>query len=64
VTEIGKKAFSYCSSLENITIPDAVTEIGKDAFKRCNTLKTISVKEESLLRDVGLPEEVEIIVRG
>ena len=29
---IGDKAFSGCSSLENIDLPDSLTDIGEDAF--------------------------------
>ena len=43
VTEIGKKAFSHCSSLTSITIPPSVTEIGEDAFSRCSSLTSISI---------------------
>lgn len=32
VTSIGKDAFSWCTGLTSVTIPDSVTSIGKDAI--------------------------------
>lgn len=42
VTSIGKSAFSDCSGLTSITIPNAVTSIGNYAFSGCSSLKTIT----------------------
>ena len=36
---IGRGAFSGCSSLTNITIPNSVTSIGNTAFSGCSSLK-------------------------
>lgn len=41
LTSITGGAFSGCSSLSNITIPNGVTEMGANAFKECSSLTNI-----------------------
>ena len=43
VTDIGDGAFSDCTSLTSITIPDGVTSIGKSAFYGCTSLTSITI---------------------
>ena len=43
VTEIGDRAFSYCSNITSVTIPDGITRIGKSAFSLCEKLSSVSI---------------------
>ena len=43
VTSIGNSAFSYCTGLTDITIPNSVSSIGSSAFNGCNGLTEITI---------------------
>ena len=43
VDEIGGSAFSYCTTLTSVSIPNSVTLIGGDAFLGCTSLSSITI---------------------
>ena len=45
VTSIGNSAFSGCTGLESITLPEGVTSIGYSAFFNCSSLTSITLPE-------------------
>jgi hypothetical protein len=38
---LGEKAFSYCSSLTSINIPESITSIGDKTFSFCTSLASV-----------------------
>ena len=70
VTGIGEGAFSYCSKLTSVSIPEGVTGIGKNAFFYCGSLTSVNIPDGvtniggytfcycSKLSSVNIPEGV------
>ena len=43
VTNISNSAFSYCTILTSINIPEGITSIGEKAFYKCSKLTSIEI---------------------
>ena len=61
VKSIHFEAFFATSHLKTITIPDSVNEIAYDAFRSCLDLEEIVISDPTLLDDVDLEKEVDIV---
>ncbi|MDE5762389.1 MAG: leucine-rich repeat protein [Bacteroidales bacterium] len=73
MTAIGEVAFSSCSGLTSVTIPESVTYIGYDAFLGCSGLTSVTIPNRvtyigdyvfegcSGLTSVTIPESVDTI---
>ena len=46
VTTIEAYAFSECTALESVTLPDALETIGEGAFNECTALKSITIPKK------------------
>lgn len=45
VVKFGDRAFSGCTSLTEVTIPDSVTNIGASTFSDCTSLKKVTIPD-------------------
>ena len=76
VTAIGERAFSGCSGLTSVIIPEGVTSIGEDAFSGCSGLTSINIPNSvkgilggafsgcSGLSSISIPNSVTYICGG
>ncbi|MBO4539450.1 MAG: leucine-rich repeat protein [Clostridia bacterium] len=53
LVSLGVSAFSGCSMLTKITIPDGLTEIKQTTFRNCTSLLTVDFGQNSRLKVIG-----------
>ena len=53
VASIGAEAFSYCSRLTSVTVPDGVTSIGIGAFSYCSSLTSVAIPDSVTSIGIG-----------
>jgi len=73
VTEIGRRAFAYCTSLKSIVIPSKVKTVNEQAFQDCISLESLTINPGvenlyvfsfyncSSLKSVVIPSSVSVI---
>ncbi len=63
VTDIGDRAFEYCSGLTSVTIPNSVTCIGAYAFEYCDNLKVLYLPPAffDAIDQLGVPDTCSVI---
>lgn len=73
---IGNEAFSYCTHLKEVIIPNSVKEIGNNAFKSCCSMTKLIIPESvktigeiafagcESLTEVIIPDSIESIEKG
>lgn len=52
VTNVSKKAFFNCQSIQEVELADSVTAIGQSAFQNCGSLKKVTMSDK--LTDIGI----------
>ena len=62
VSIIGSSAFSYCSGLTSVTIPNSVTSIGSEVFCWCSGLTSVTIPNSVTSIGDGAFRECKVLV--